>query len=84
VQQHAICFYPSERNQRRDRHFEAEEVDELFHGLGEDPVGAKCHPRLLSNPLDMQLSKTTHQKRASSTKTVFIQPEDRNTRASML
>jgi hypothetical protein len=47
VQQHAVCLYPSERDQRRDGHFEAEEVDELVHGLGQDAVGTKCDPTLL-------------------------------------
>ena len=44
VQQHAVCLDSSERYQRRDGNLEAEQVDELFDGLREDPVGAECHP----------------------------------------
>jgi hypothetical protein len=85
VQQHAVCLDPSERHQRRDGDFEAQKVDELFDGLREDPVGTEGHPiHMLTAIRHPVLGEVTHQKRASSTKAVFIQPEDRKTRASML
>jgi len=44
VQQHAVCLYSGERHQRRNRDFEAKDLDQLLDGLGQDLVGAEGDP----------------------------------------
>lgn len=44
VQQDTVCFYASERNERREGDFEAEHLDELLYGLREDLIRAEGDP----------------------------------------
>ena len=44
VQQHAVGLDGGERNERCDGYFQAEQVDELFDGLGENLVGSEGDP----------------------------------------
>jgi hypothetical protein len=44
VQQDAVCFYASKRDERRDGDFEAEHLHELLDWLRQDLIRAESNP----------------------------------------
>lgn len=85
VQQHAVRFYSSERDERCDGDFEAKYLDEFLYGLGEDLVRAKGDPMPCQQASNIDFfSRNSYQKSAKTMQEVRSHADDEYRTVSML